>query len=225
MAEVISIKPQMGEKIVETNDSNIITKVVIIAGGSKWQKMNIPGEDKYIGKGVSYCATCDAAFFKDQPVAVVGGGDSAVTEALHLAKFATKVTIIHRREQLRATKILQEKAFTEPKIEFLWDSIVTEIEGQNNVQRLKLHQVKTNQESTLQISGVFISIGLNPNTDYLKDILPLDDSGHVITNNHLETGTIGIFAAGDIRQDSARQAITASGDGATAAIFAKNYLI
>lgn len=225
MAEVGSIKLQKERKIIKTNNGKFVTKVVIIAGGSKWQKMNIPGEDKYAGKGVSYCATCDAAFFKDLPVAVVGGGDSAITEALHLAKFATKVSVIHRRDQLRATKILQEKAFTEPKIEFLWDSTVTEIIGQNNVQRLKLHQVKTDEESTLNISGIFISIGLSPNTDYLKDILPLDDSGHIITNNHLETGTIGIYAAGDIRRDSARQAITAAGDGATAAIYAENYLI
>ena len=225
IAEVSGIELQEAQKVVRTTNGNFVTKAVIVAGGSKWQKLGIPGEEKFAGKGVSYCATCDAAFFRDLPVAVVGGGDSAITEALHLAKFASKVFVIHRRDQLRATRILQEKAFTEPKIEFLWNNTVGEIEGQDTVRRLKLHQVKTGEESTLDISGVFVSIGLSPNTDYLKNILPLDDIGHIITNSRLETETAGIYAAGDIRHDSARQAITAAGDGATAAIYAEKYLI
>ena len=225
LAEVSGIELQEAQKVVRTTDGNFVTKAVIVAGGSKWQKLGIPGEEKFVGKGVSYCATCDAAFFRDLPVAVVGGGDSAITEALHLAKFASKVFVIHRRDQLRATRILQEKAFTEPKIEFLWNNTVGEIEGQDTVRRLKLHQVKTGEESTLDISGVFVSIGLSPNTDYLKNILPLDDIGHIITNSRLETETAGIYAAGDIRHDSARQAIAAAGDGATAAIYAEKYLI
>jgi len=225
LAEVSGIELQEAQKVVRTTDGNFVAKAVIVAGGSKWQKLGIPGEEKFAGKGVSYCATCDAAFFRDLPVAVVGGGDSAITEALHLAKFASKVFVIHRRDQLRATRILQEKAFAEPKIEFLWNNTAGEIEGQDTVRRLKLHQVKTGEESTLDISGVFVSIGLSPNSDYLKDILPLDDIGHIITNSRLETETAGIYAAGDIRRDSARQAIAAAGDGATAAIYAEKYLI
>jgi len=225
LAEVSGIELQEAQKVVRTTDGNFVAKAVIVAGGSKWQKLGIPGEEKFAGKGVSYCATCDAAFFRDLPVAVVGGGDSAITEALHLAKFASKVFVIHRRDQLRATRILQEKAFAEPKIEFLWNNTVGEIEGQDTVRRLKMHQVKTGEESTLDISGVFVSIGLSPNTDYLKDILALDDIGHIITNSRLETETAGIYAAGDIRHDSARQAIAAAGDGATAAIYAEKYLI
>jgi len=224
IAEVSSIELGKEQKVVNTTAGNLISKAVIIAGGSRWQKLGVPGEAEFTGKGVSYCATCDAAFFRDRPVAVVGGGDSAITEALHLAKFASRVSVIHRRDYLRATRILQEKAFAAAKIEFLWNNTVEEIEGQETVQRLKLHQVKTGKESALDIAGVFVSIGLSPNTDYLKGILPLDDIGHIITNSRLETETAGIYAAGDIRHDSARQAITAAGDGATAAIYAEKYL-
>ena len=224
LAEVTGIKLQKKQKIVETTEGNFRAKVVIIAGGSKWQKLGIPGEEQFTGKGVSYCATCDAAFFRGLPVAVVGGGDTAITDALHLTKFASKVTVIHRRHQLRASRILQGKAFSEPKIEFLWNNIVKEIEGKETVNRLKLHQVKTGEESTLDISGIFVSIGLIPNTDYLKGVLPLDAAGYIATNDKMETEILGIFAAGDIRHNSARQAITAAGDGATAAIYAEKFL-
>ncbi len=224
LAEVSGIELQEEQKVVKTTEGNFIAKVVIIAGGDKWQKLGTPGEEEFTGKGVSYCAICDAAFFRELPVSVIGGGDSAITEALYLAKFASKVTLIHRRDQLRATRILQEKAFAEPKIEFLWNNIVKEIEGKDTVKRLKLQQVKTGEESTLDISGVFISIGRSPNTDYLKDILPLDDTGHIITNSRMETQIAGIYAAGDIRRDSTHQVITAAGDGATAAIYAAVFL-
>jgi thioredoxin reductase (NADPH) len=155
---------------------------------------------------------------------VVGGGNAAITEALHLTRFATRVTVIHRRDQLRATQILQEKAFSEPKIDFLWDSVVQEIEGEDLVNRIQLRNVKTGRESTLDIAGVFVSIGLIPNTGYLKGILPLDKTGAIITNPDMETGVAGIFAAGDIRQNSPRQVITAAGDGATAAIGVTKFL-
>ncbi len=224
LAEVSGIELQEEQKVVKTTEGNFITKVVIIAGGDKWQKLGTLGEEEFTGKGVSYCAICDAAFFRELPVSVIGGGDSAITEALYLAKFASKVTLIHRRDQLRATRILQERAFAEPKIEFLWNNIVKEIEGKDTVKRLKLHQVKTGEESTLDISGVFISIGRSPNTDYLKDILPLGDTGHIITNSRMETQIAGIYAAGDIRHDSTHQVITAAGDGATAAIYAEVFL-
>ena len=224
LAEVIGIELQNKQKVVTTTEGAFIAKAVIIAGGSERQKLGVPGEEKFIGKGVSYCATCDAAFFREQPVAVAGGGDAAITEALHLAKFASKVTVIHRRNQLRASLILQEKAFSQPKIEFLWNSVVEKIEGGDLVKRIRLRQVKSGEESALDVAGIFISIGLKPNTDYLKGILPLDVTGHIITDEKMETKIPGIFAAGDIRHDSARQAITAAGDGATAAIYAEKFI-
>jgi len=224
IAEVTGIELQGKQKVIRTTEGDFMAEVVIIASGSERQKLGVLGEEKFTGKGVSYCATCDAAFFREQPVAVIGGGDAAVTEALHLAKFASRVTVIHRRNQLRAGRILQEKAFSKPKIEFRWDSIVEEIEGRDIVQGIKLHQVKTGEKSTMEVTGVFISIGLKPNADYLKSILPLDATGLIITDEKMETKIPGIFAAGDIRHNSARQAITAAGDGATAAIYAEKFI-
>ena len=224
LAEVTGIEVQEEQKIVRTTDGDFTATVLVLAGGSKRQKLGVPGEEEFTGKGVSYCATCDGFFFKDQPVAVAGGGDAAITEALHLAKLASKVTVIHRRRQLRASRILQEKAFSEPKIDFLWDTIVEKIEGEGLVKQVRLHQVVTGENSTLPVAGIFISIGLKPDTDYLTGILPLDAVGHIITNEKMETKLPGILAAGDIRHNSARQAITAAGDGATAAIYAEKFL-
>ena len=224
LAEVTGIELQGGQKVIRTTEGDFIAKVVIIASGSERQKLGVPGEEKFTGKGVSYCATCDAAFFREQPVAVAGGGNAAITEALHLAKFASKVTVIHRRNQLRASLILQEKAFSQPKIAFLWNSIVEKIEGGDLVKRIRLRQVKSGEESALEVAGIFISIGLKPNTNYLKGILPLDITGHIITDEKMETKIPGIFAAGDIRHNSARQVITAAGDGATAAIYAEKFI-
>ena len=223
-AEVTGLKPREKENTIETTEGNFTAKAVIIAGGTSRQKLDVPGETEFTGKGVSYCAVCDAAFFKDLPVAVVGGGNSAVTEAVHLAKFASKVVVIHRRNQLRATRILQDKAFAEPGIEFIWDSVVREIEGGDFVERIKLQNVKTGKESALAISGVFISTGFRPNTDYLKDVLPLDNNGAIVTNTRMETSLPGIYAAGDIRQKTEWQAVTAAGDGATAALNAEKLL-
>jgi thioredoxin reductase (NADPH) len=224
IAEATGLEIQGEQKIVRTTEGDFTTRAVILAGGSNRQKLGVPGEDKYTGKGVSYCATCDGAFFREQPVAVIGGGDAAITEAIHLARFASKVTVVHRRDQLRATRILQEKAFSEPKINFLWDTVVDKIEGEDLVKRIVLRNVKTGQNSTQKVSGVFVSIGFKPDTDYLKGLLPLDASGHIITNDKMETELSGILAAGDIRHNSARQAITAAGDGATAAIYAQKFL-
>jgi len=224
LAEVTGIELQEGQKVIRTTEGDFMAKAVIIAGGSERYKLDVPGEEEFTGKGVSYCATCDGAFFREQPVAVVGGGDAAITEALHLAKFASRVTVIHRRDQLRASLILQEKAFSQPKIEFRWNSIVEKIEGGDLVKRIGLRQVKTGEESALEVAGIFISIGLKPNTDYLKGILPLDVTGHIITDEKMETKVPGIFAAGDIRHNSVRQVITAAGDGATAAIYAEKFI-
>lgn len=223
-AEVTGIELQEGQRVVRTTQGNFTAKAVIIASGSERQKLGIPGEEEFTGKGVSYCATCDAAFFKEKPVAVVGGGDASITEALHLTSFASRVIVIHRRNQLRASRILQERAFSEPQIEFLLNTIVEQIEGTDVVKRLRLHQVISGEKSTLDVAGIFISIGLKPNTDYLKGILPLDAVGHIITNDKMETEIAGIFAAGDVRGNSARQAITAAGDGATAAIYTQKFI-
>lgn len=224
LAEVTGIELHEGQKVVKTTEGNFAAKAVIIASGSERRKLGIPGEEKFTGKGVSYCATCDAPFFKEKPVAVVGGGDTAINEAVYLAKFASKVTVIHRRDRLRASRILQEKAFAEPKLEFLWNTVVEEIEGKDVVQRIKLHQVRTDEKSALDVSGIFISVGLKPDTDYLKGVLPLDAAGYIITNDRMETEIPGILAAGDIRHNSARQAIAAAGDGATAAIYAEKFI-
>lgn len=223
-AEATGIELQNDRRVVQTTTGDFITRAVIIAGGSKWQTLGVPGEAEFTGKGVSFCATCDAPFFSELPVAVIGGGDAAITEALHLAKFAAKVTVVHRRRELRATRILQESAFAEPKIEFRWDSTVHSIEGEKFVNRVRLNQVATGEESALEVAGVFIAIGFRPDTDYLKGSLPLDAVGHIVTNEKMETKIAGIYAAGDIRHNSARQAITAAGDGATAAINAEKYL-
>ena len=223
-SEVAGLEVTGKQRIIKTTEGNLSAKAVIIAGGSERGKLDIPGEKELAGKGVSYCATCDGALFKEVPVAVIGGGDSAVTEALHLAKFASAVTLIHRRDQLRASRILQEKASSEPKIKFLWNSVIEAIEGEGLVKRVKVRQVITGEESSLDVAGVFVSVGLKPNTEFLKGILPLDPVGHIITNENMETGIGGIFAAGDIRHDSARQAVTAAGDGATAAIYAEKFL-
>jgi len=224
LTQVTSLEIQGDLKVVKTTDGDFTARVVILAGGSERQKLGIPGEEEFIGRGVSYCATCDAAFFHDRLVAVAGGGDAAITEALHLAKMTSKVTVIHRRNELRATKILQEKAFAEPKIDFAWDSVIERVEGKDFVENLRLRNVKTDQGSDLKVDGLFVSIGFRPDTEYLKGLLELDDIGHIITNEKMETGIAGIFAAGDIRRNSGRQAITAAGDGATAAIYAEKYL-
>jgi thioredoxin reductase (NADPH) len=224
VAEVTGLKSQGKQKLVETTGDSFSAGAVIIAGGCHRQKIGVPGEEEFTGKGVSYCATCDGAFFRDLPVVVVGGGNAAVTEALHLSKFASKITVIHRRDQLRATPVVQEKAFAEPKIEFAWDSVVERIEGEDLVKRIGLRNVKTGAKSTLEIAGVFVSIGFLPNTDYLKGFLPLDKTGAIVTDINMETGVAGVFAAGDIRLNSPRQVIIACGDGATAAVQATKFL-
>lgn len=224
VAEVTGIKINGRQKVVKTSKGDINAKAVIIAGGSERQKLGVPGEAEYTGKGVSYCATCDGPFFQDKAVAVVGGGNAAITEALELTKFASKISVIHRRDELRATKILQEKAFAEKKIKFLWDSVLEEIAGDNFVNKVTVNNVKTKKKSVLDVSGVFMAVGFKPNTAYLKDIVKLDDIGTIVTNERMETSVPGIFAAGDIRSSSIRQVIAAAGDGAVAAISAEKYI-
>ncbi len=224
VAEVSGVEFAEAIKVIHTSEGTYQAKAVIIAGGSEHGKLGIPGEERLLGKGVSYCATCDGALFRDQRVAVLGGGDAAITEALFLTRFASKVMVIHRRDQLRASRILQEKAFASPKIDFFWDTVVEEIIGDGEVRELRLRNVKNGERFTLAASGVFIYVGLKPNTDYLKDILPLDEAGHVLVNPLMETKIPGVFAAGDICHNSARQAIAAAGNGATAALSAERFI-
>lgn len=223
-AEVTGIELDGDLKTIHTDQGDLKARAVIIAGGSELSKLDVPGEERLTGRGVSYCATCDGAFFRDKKVAVVGGGDAAITEALHLTKFASRVTVIHRRDQLRASKIVEEKAFAEPKMEFLWDTVVEEIRGDKLVEGLKLRNVKTGEIYSLEIDGVFIYVGINPNTSYLKDILRLDEAGYIPVNEFGETELAGVFAAGDICHNSVRQVVTAAGDGATAALSAERFV-
>lgn len=223
-AEVTSLEIKGEQIIVKTTNGDLITRAIIVAGGSERGKLGIPGEKEFTGKGVSYCATCDGPFFKDKPVAVVGGGNAAIYEALHLTKFSSKITVIHRRNHLRATAVVQEKASAEAKIEFLLNTVVKAIEGKDSVQRLRLQNIKTSEQSFLEVSGVFMAIGLKPNTDYLKNTLPLDKRGHIITDEQMKTKIPGIFAAGDIRSGSIMQTVAAAGDGAIAALSAKSFI-
>lgn len=224
MSEVTGVELKGNEKLVKTTSGDFTARALIIASGSERTKLNAPGEEEFTGRGVSYCATCDGAFFKDKTVAVVGGGNVAVSEALHLTRFAERIYLIHRRNQLRATRILQERILSDPKVKVLWDSVVDKISGSDFVREIAIRQVKTGEVKPLPIDGVFVAIGFKPETEYLKDLLQLDETGHIITDGKMETNVPGVFAAGDIRYNSGRQAICAAGDGATAAIYAERYL-
>ena len=223
-AEVTKVLPGQRHNLVTTSEGDFVSEAIIVASGSQYRRLGVPGEDKFTGKGVSYCATCDGPLFKDKAVAVIGGGDTAVTDALYLSKFASSVKVVHRRSQLRAGKILQERALAEPKIEFIWDSVPTQIEGDGAVRRLMLKSTKSARISVVDLAGVFVAIGSQPNSTEWRELLPLDEEGYIITNELMETKLPGIFAAGDVRHSSARQAITAAGDGATAAMSATKFL-
>jgi thioredoxin reductase (NADPH) len=224
MAEISGVEVSGERKIIRTSEGERGARAVIIAGGSTHQLLGVPGEKEFSGRGVSYCATCDAAFFTDLPVAVVGGGNAAIQEAVHLTRFASEVTLIHRRSELRATKIEQERAFAEPKLKFAWNSVVVDVHGGDVVEGLKLRNVQSSEESDLKVKGVFVAVGFTPNTAYLKGILPLDAAGQIVVNERMETSIPGVYAAGDIRSGSFRQVITACGDGATAAMVADRHL-
>nr|WP_286680261.1 thioredoxin-disulfide reductase [Tepidanaerobacter sp. EBM-49] len=206
------------------DDDNVEAKTVILAAGASAKKLGVKGEIEFTGRGVSYCATCDGAFYANKTVAVVGGGDTAIEEALFLTRFASKVYVIHRRNQLRATKILQERAFQNSKISFIWDSVVDEIRGKDTVNELVVKNVKTGELESISVDGIFVAIGQTPLTDFVKDIISLDNQGYIITNEHMMTNVPGIFAAGDIRQKPLRQVITAASDGAVAAVEAGRFI-
>ena len=225
-AGVTAIDPRDdGRHLVRTGEGDYVARAVILTGGADYNRLGVPGEERLTGFGVSYCATCDAAFFKDQDVVVVGGGDSAMEEGLFVTRYARKATVIHRRDALRASAILRERAFANAKMEFVWNSVVEEILGEDAVSGVRIRNVMTGETSVLDVTGVFVFVGLTPNTAYLKGKLKMDDGGHIYVNEWMETDVPGIFAAGDIRANSARQVVTAAGDGATAAIRADHYII
>ena len=199
-------------------------KAVIIATGANPRKIGLEGEETFGGKGVSYCATCDGPFFRNQELVVVGGGDSAIEEATFLTKFATTVHLVHRRNELRASKIMQERALNNEKIKFHWDSAVIDIKGDQKMQQAVLKNLKTNEETTLDVGGLFVAIGHEPNTKLFKNQIDLDDDGYVVLKNKTHTNIEGVFAAGDVHDRNYRQAITAAGFGCMAAIDVDKYL-
>ncbi len=223
--EVTGLVDQGKEKIVTVDDQEVRAKSVIITTGAEPSKLGIPGELEFTGRGVSYCATCDGAFFRDVPVAIIGGGDTAAEEALFLSRFASKVYMVHRRDELRATKVLQERIFANEKIEPVWNSVVEEAIGDNSgVTSIKLHNRKDDSKQALDVVGMFVAIGVTPKAHFLTDILDLDQEGYILTDSDCRTSIPGVFAAGDVRKKILKQIATAVGDGAIAAIVAEKYL-
>jgi len=222
--EVQGLQEDGNIKQVTTEQGNYFGRAIIIATGSSPNRLGVEGEERLIGRGISFCGTCDGFFFKDMDVIVVGGGDTAMEEALFLTRFVRKVTVVHRRNALRATKVLQERAFNNDKIKFLWDTVVEKIEGGKAVERVVLKNVRTGEVSTKETGGVLIFVGTKPNTQFLQGPIDLDEKGFVLTNENLDSSQPGIFAAGDVRKKLLRQVSTAVGDGALAAFAAEKYL-
>lgn len=222
---VLSIEEENGLKVIRTKKNRYMAKAVILACGAAHRQLGIPGEEELSGMGVSYCATCDGAFFQDGTVAVVGGGNVAVEDAILLSRTCKKVYLVHRRDELRADKVLQDKLFKCANVEMVWDSVPTVIEGTDKVEDIKVHNVKTDEEKTIAVDGVFIAVGILPNTEKFKGLVDLDESGYIIAGEDGVTSTPGIFAAGDIRTKNLRQVVTAVADGANAVASVQHYLI
>lgn len=209
---------------LETAGGEFRADSVILATGASFRMLGVPGERELTGKGVSYCATCDGAFFKGKNVLVVGGGDSALQEGIFLTRFATRVTVVHRRDKLRASPILQQRAKENPKIDFIWDTAVEKIEGQGKVQRAQLKNLKSGHESEFPVDGVFIFIGHDPNSAFLKGFVDLDEKGYVKSDGSVKTNVPGVFAAGEIRAGATKQLVAACGEGCEAALAAQEFL-
>lgn len=224
MQEIESVDLKSTPKVIKTKEAEFRAKTVIIACGAQPMKLGVPGEAEFVGRGVSYCAVCDGAFYKNKVVAVVGGGNAAVEEAMYLTKFADKVYVIHRRNELRADKIVQERAFKNEKIEFIWDSVVKEIKGADLVSTAVLENVKTHEILKLQVDGVFPYIGMTPNIESISGQVEQDANGFIITDETMKTSIDGVYAAGDVRKTPLRQVITAASDGAVSAVYAVKYL-
>lgn len=221
---VVSMDLSEPIKKITLSDRVITTHAIIIASGASPKKLGVPGEDTFYGKGVSACATCDGPFFKDSVVAAVGGGDTAVQESLFLTKFAKKVYLIHRRDQLRAEAILQERALANEKIEFLWDSVLTGIKGLTDVEKISVQNLKTGDTKEIAVEGCFIWVGILPNAEFLPEVVELDQYGFIIVDTNMQTSVAGVYAAGDVRSTPLRQIATAVGDAAIAAFSAEHYL-
>jgi len=209
---------------ITSSEATYLARCLIVATGAHPRRLGVPGEEKFTGRGVSFCATCDGFFFKGREVIMVGGGDAAMVESLFLTKFASRVRLVHRRDKLRAEKILQERAVNEPKIEFLWDTVVTEILGADKVTGVRLRNVKTHEEWEVATDGVFVAIGHKPNTDLFRGQMELDERGYIVTNRRMETSVPGVYAAGDVQDPVYWQAVIAAGTGAIAAIEAERFL-
>lgn len=222
-AEVHSLNLSGKAKEIILQDRALTTKSIIIASGASPKKLGI-GEEKFFGKGVSFCATCDGPFFKEKTVVAVGGGDTAVQESIFLTKFAKKVYLVHRRNELRAAKILQERALKNEKIEFVWDSVVTGVEGFFGLEGVKVKNLKTDEEKTISAKGCFIWVGILPNTSFLNDSVKTDEFGFILADAKMQTSVPGVFAAGDVRETPLRQIATAVGDAAIAAVSAEHYI-
>lgn len=224
MQEIEKIDLKSNPKIILTKDTEFRAKSVIIATGAQPMKLGVPGEKEFVGRGVSYCAVCDGAFYREKTVAVVGGGNAAVEEAMYLTKFADKVYVIHRRDELRADKIVQERAFKNEKIEFIWDSVVKEILGEDLVHTAVLENVKTKEIKKLPVDGVFPYIGITPNVENISGQLEQDAGGFIMTDETMKTSVDGVYAVGDVRHTPLRQVITAASDGAIGAVYAVKYI-
>lgn len=224
MQEIVSVDLLSNPKVIVTNEAEFRAKSVIIATGAKPMKLGVPGEEEFVGRGVSYCAVCDGAFYKDKVVAVVGGGNSAVEEAMYLTKFASKVYVIHRRNELRADKIVQERAFKNEKLEFVWDTVVKEIQGSDLVNSIVVENVKSGETSSITVNGIFPYIGILPNVDNFTGQIEQDQRGFIVTDETMKTSVDGVYAIGDVRVTPLRQVITAAADGAIGAVYAVKYL-
>jgi thioredoxin reductase (NADPH) len=220
----VGIYPDKSEITIELNKHEIRCKAMVIATGAHARKIDVEGEERLTGKGVSYCATCDGAFFEDCIISVVGGGDQAVEEAIYLTNFGRQVNIIHRRNELRATRVIQERAFNNPKIKFIWDTVVTDIHGDELVDQVTLKNLKTGDISRMATDSVFIFVGTLPSSDFLNNIVSMDSEGFIIVNKEMETNIPGVYACGDVVGKRLRQISTAVGEGATAAFNAGKYL-
>lgn len=223
--EVREIRRQENAYTLKTDGADYQAKSIIIATGAQAKQLGVPGENKFLGRGVSYCGTCDGPLFKSKFIAVVGGGDRAIEEAIFLARYASQVNLVHRRSELRAAKILIEKAKGNPKINFVLDSIVEEITGASSVEAIKIKNLKSDSQSSFPCAGVFIFVGIKPNTDFLKKTLEMNEEGFVISDDRMATSLEGIFACGDCRKKSLYQVVSACGEGAVAADSAHRYLL
>jgi len=224
MEEIVEIEFEAENHKIKTLDKEFTSKTVIIATGAGPKKLGIEGEKEFLSRGVSYCAVCDGAFFRDKIVTVIGGGNAAVEEAMYLTKFAKKVYLMHRRDELRADKIVQERAFANPKIEFVWNSVPVKILGNNKVEKIIIKNIKTEETKEIETDGVFPYVGFTPNSKQFEGQIQMDSGGFIITDENMKTSQEGVYAAGDIRVTPLRQIVTAASDGSIAATMAVRYL-